>query len=63
MLIKDIDIVAVGMEGGNPDLSPFLPVVSVIVVRAEIRDPVTAQDLGDSLRESGLARGTVTHHS
>ena len=51
------------MEGGDPDLSPFLPVVPVIVIRAEIRDPVAAQDLGDSLGEGGLARGAVTHHS
>ncbi len=62
MLFQDINVVAVRMEGGDPDLSPLLSVVPVIVIRAEIGDAVPAQDLGDPFREGGLARGAVTYH-
>ncbi len=63
MLLKDINIVAVGMEGGDPGLRPFLPVVPVIVIRTEVRDPVPAQDVSNPFRDGGLAGGAVTHHA
>ena len=59
VLLHDVYVVAVGVQGRNAQLLALLAVVFVVVVSADGRDIVRAQQVDDAPGECGLARGAV----
>ena len=63
MLLNDIQVVAVGMEGCNPQFSALLAVVAVVVVGADDSDVFFPQDLGNATGEGGFSSSTITNNT
>src|SRR5712692_7790231 len=63
MLRHHIEVVTCWVQGCNAQLLTLLPVIPVIVVRAEHRHTFSAQNLGDALTQCRLPTSAVSHYS
>jgi hypothetical protein len=63
VLLHDIQVVTIGMKGGDPQFSPLFAVVAMVVIGADDRDIFFAQYLSYAASECGLACGTITNNA
>src|SRR6266571_2948008 len=61
MLCHHIEIVACRVQGRDAQLLALLSVIAMVIVRAEHRDTLRAQNLSDASTQRRLASGTVSH--
>src|SRR5918996_3333769 len=59
VLAHDVDVVALGIERSDVPLGALLAVVPVVVVGADVRDLVLAEDADEAAGEGRLARRRV----
>src|SRR5918996_721578 len=59
IVAHDVHVVALGIERGDAPLGALLAVVAVVVVGADVRDLVLAEDADEAAGEGRLARRRV----
>jgi hypothetical protein len=63
MLLHDVQVIGIGVEGSDPQLFALGTIITMIVIGADDCDIINAQNLGNPLGQGGFASGAIPNNA